>query len=247
MTSRLTQLAVDAVGIARLTMRDDARRNALSIEMVAELEERLAELRANPSVKVVILAGSDEYFSTGANRAVLDDLTSSRIKPRDLLLPRCLLDVEVPIVAAMAGHAIGGGLVLGICCDITVAARESRYGATFMQYGFTPGLGSTLLLEYAMGSALAHEMLLTGRTFRGTHFENRGAFNHVVPRSDVCRRALTIARDLADKPRLPLVTLKCALSSRKRALFEAARTQEALMHDITFATADVTRRIDELE
>ena len=159
MTPSLTDFAVESSGVAILTMRDERRKNALSFEMVAEIEQRVAVLQHDDRVKVLVLSGTDEYFSTG-DRAVLDRLATRQVKPRDLLLPRALLDVPVPIVAAMAGHAVGGGLALGICADITIAARESRYGATFMQYGFTPGMGLTLLLEHVIGPALAHELLL---------------------------------------------------------------------------------------
>jgi len=240
----LTKLELDA-GVAVLTMRDPARKNALSLEMVQELEERVAALAHDDSVKTVILAGLDEYFSTGANREVLEQIISGTATPRDLLLPRALLDVPVPVVAAMAGHAIGGGLALGVCADITVIARESRYGASFINYGFTPGMGLTRLLEHLLGNALAHEMLLTGQAFRGSHFEGKG-FNYVLPRKDVMAKALEIASILAEKPRLSLVTLKLSLSSKKREQFEAARTTECLMHQITLSLPDVERLIREM-
>ena len=243
----LTELSIDGAGIATLTMCDRAGANALSFEMAAELEIRLANVQADPRIKVLILAGTDEHFSTGANRAVLGELVAGRASPRDLLLPRLLLDVPVPVIAAMAGHAVGGGLALALCADITIAARESRYGATFMRYGFTPGMGTTRLLEHAVGPALAHEMLLTARTFRGTHFLNGRAFNYVLPRGEVASRAVDLAQDLAEKPRLPLVLLKTALSRHKRELFEAARTEESVMHEATFGTPEVARLIAELE
>ena len=247
MTATLTDLAIDPCGIGVLTMRDVRGKNALSLEMVAELESRIGVVQAREDLKVLVLAGTDEYFSTGANRSVLEAIVSGRIAPRDLLLPRLLLDIRVPVIAAMAGHAIGGGLALGICADVTVAARESRYGATFMRYGFTPGLGLTLLLEHAMGPALAHELLLTGTTFRGSRFERHGAFTYVLPRSQVAAKAMAVAAELAARPRLPLVMLKTALSRRKRELFEAARTHETVMHEATFATPDVARLIEELD
>jgi polyketide biosynthesis enoyl-CoA hydratase PksI len=227
-------------------MCDAARKNALSLQMVEELEERMSELGRDESIKTIILAGLDEYFSTGANREVLEHLVSGKSTPRDLLLPRTMLDVPVPVVSAMAGHAIGGGLALGICADVTVIALESRYSASFINFGFTPGLGMTRLLEHLLGSALAHEMLLTGQAFRGSHFERRGGFNYVLPRKDVMTKAREVAAILAEKPRLSLVTLKTSLSSKKRELFESARSTEMLMHHITFSLPDVERLIQEM-
>ncbi|HZP49401.1 MAG TPA: polyketide synthase [Vicinamibacterales bacterium] len=247
MSASLTDLTIDGCGIGTLTLRDANGKNALSVELVAELESRIDEVRARAELKVLVMTGTDDYFCTGANRAVLQAIVAGRVAPGDLLLPRRLLDIPVPVIAAMAGHAIGGGLALGICADITIAARESRYGATFMRYGFTPGMGMTSLLEHAMGPPLAHELLLTGATYRGTRFERHGAFTYVLPRSAVAAKAQAIAAELAARPRTPLVLLKAALSRRKRELFERARTHERVMHDATFGTAEVARLIEDLE
>ena len=244
--SGITELRVDAAGVAVLAMRDLPRKNALSLDMVQELDERFDAIAHDETIKAVVLAGLDEYFSTGANRQVLEHIISNKAAPRDLLLPRTLLDAPVPVIAAMAGHAIGGGLALGICADITVISRESRYGASFMNYGFTPGMGITRLLEHLLGHALAHEMLLTGRAFRGSHFEGRGGFNYVLPRKDVMSKALEIASIIAEKPRVSLVALKLSLSSRKRELFEAARSTECLMHQISFSLPDAELLIGEM-
>jgi len=246
MDGPLTHFEVDADGIALLTMRDPAPKNALSLAMVEELEARCREISRDERIKVLIVTGLDEYFSTGADREMLEQLLSGKVPPRDLLLPRILLDVPAPMIAAMSGHAIGGGLALGICADLTVIARESRYAANFMQYGFTPGLGTTRLLEHLLGPSLAHEMLLTGRAFRGSHFEGKPGFNYVLPRQDVLQKAYEMASMLAEKPRTSLLTLKFTLSARKRELFEAARSSESLMHQITFPLPDVERLIREL-
>jgi len=245
MNGHLTHFEVDADGIALLAMRDPERKNALSLEMVQELEALCGEIAHHESIKVLILTGTDEYFSTGADRQVLEQLLSGKVTPRDLLLPRTLLDIPAPVIAAMSGHAIGGGLALGLCADLTVLARESRYAANFMNYGFTPGLGTTRLLEHLLGPSLAHEMLLTGQAFRGSHFEGRPGFNYVLPRQDVLKKAFDLASIIAEKPRASLSSLKFTLSARKRELFEAARSSETLMHQITFPLPEVERLIRE--
>lgn len=245
MSGHVTDLTVDATGIAVLTMCDERRQNALSIEMVEEIERRCAAIAQDDRVKAVIVAGTPEYFSTGADREVLEELAAGRVKPGDLLLPRVLLDIPVPVVAAMEGHTLGGGLALAVCADVTIAARESRYGATFMRYGFTPGLGLTALLELVVGQPVAHEMLLTGDTFRGSRFERTGGFTHVLPRTEVLPKARAIAAALAEKPRAPLAALKQTLSARKRELFEAARADECLMHQLSFPTSDVRQLLAE--
>ena len=245
MNGPLTHFEVDADGIGLLAMRDSERKNALSLAMVEELEARCSEISHHDSIKVLIVTGTDEYFSSGADREVLRLLLSGKATPRDLLLPRALLDIPAPVIAAMSGHAIGGGLALGICADLIVLARESRYAANFMNYGFTPGLGTTRLLEHFLGPSLAHEMLLTGQAFRGSHFEGKSGFNYILPQQDVLKKAYAVASIIAEKPRASLLSLKFTLSARKRELFEAARSSETLMHQITFPLPDVERLLRE--
>jgi enoyl-CoA hydratase/carnithine racemase len=105
----------------------------------------------------------------------------------------------------------------------------------------------TRMLEYTMGPSLAHELLLTGATFRGSRFERHGAFNYVLPRGEVGAKAMAIAADLAARPHAALRMLKATLSRSKRALFEEARATENVMHTATFGTPDVARLIQELE
>jgi polyketide biosynthesis enoyl-CoA hydratase PksI len=247
MTYQITGLEIDETGIAVLTMRDAARKNALSFQMARELYERIDAIAHDERIRVVVISGLDEYFSTGADREVLEHFLSTKTALHDLLRPPALLDVPVPVISAMAGHAIGGGLALGICADITIIARESRYCASFINYGFTPGMGITRILEHAVGAAVANEMLLTGRAYRGSHFDGRGGFNYILPRKEVMSKALEIASIIAEKPRPTLAMLKCSLASRKRELFEAARAAECLMHQISFGLPEVESLIRELE
>jgi polyketide biosynthesis enoyl-CoA hydratase PksI len=241
----LTNLETPEDGIALLTLCDPASKNALSREMVQELEARFQEVAGNPGFRVMVLGGSPEIFCSGASREVLEEILAGSIAPSELLLPRTLLDVPVPVIAAMAGHALGGGLALGLYADIILIARESRYGANFMDYGFTPGMGVTRLLTDFAGPNLAQEMLLTGRSFRGAHFEGRGNANYILPGESVLAKALEVAALCAEKPRRSLIALKTELSARKRESFEAARSREILMHQLTFDQPEVRALIAE--
>jgi polyketide biosynthesis enoyl-CoA hydratase PksI len=141
----------------------------------------------------------------------------------------------------MAGHATGGGFALGLAADIVVMAEESRYGFTFMNLGFTPGMGTTALCEHVLSPAVAHELLYTGELRRGARFAGSG-INHVVPRHDVERVAFDVASRIAEKPRQSIAALKRTLSLPRRQAFEQSITHESLMHQITFAAA--TSRIE---
>jgi polyketide biosynthesis enoyl-CoA hydratase PksI len=154
-----------------------------------------------------------------------------------------LLDIPVPTIAAMEGHAIGGGLALGLCADIILIGRESRYGCGFMNLGFTPGMGTTRLLEVVVSPPIAHEMLYGGEPLKGAHFEGRSGFNYILPRRQVRPKALELAQRIAEKPRVALLALKQVLSSPKRVAYERSRAGETLMHRISLGQPDISRLI----
>lgn len=232
-------------GVAIVEMRDEVGRNALSEPFVVDLLDALRRAGGWRGSKVLVLLGLPDAFSGGASREVLENLAGGALAPSDLLLSKALLDVPVPTIAAMEGHALGGGLALGLCADIVLIARESRYGCPFMNMGFTPGMGITRLLEHVLSPAIAHEMLFTGEALKGSHFEGRSGFNYILPRIDVRPRALELAARIAEKPRLALATLKQTLATPKRQAFESAHAVETLMHQVTLAQPEVRHLIEE--
>lgn len=242
--SRLVSIATDEAGICTVLMRDEANRNAFSERFVEELRECLDGAADDLSVKAVILRGLPDVFAAGATREMLGRLARGEIPPTDIVLTKSLLDVPVPTIAALEGHATGGGLALGFAADIIVCAKESRYGASFMNMGFTPGMGITSLLEHALSPAVAHEMLFTGEFRKGSELGSRGGINHVLPRASVLSKAYDIASQIAEKPRRSLELLKRTLSVTRRKKFEESRTVESLMHAITFSQSDIVERIE---
>ncbi|MEO8551681.1 MAG: polyketide synthase [Kofleriaceae bacterium] len=221
-------------GVATVTMMDAARANALTHAVVGELERAFAALGRDLAVRAIVLAGLPEVFSSGAAPEVIADLVAGRRDGGELLLPRVLLDCPLPCIAAMAGYAIGGGFALGMAADLVVLGAESRYCLNFLELGFTPGMGTTRLLEHALSPAIAHELLYTGEARRGRDLARTGV-NHVVPAGEVLARAHDLAVRIAGKPRDALCAVKRVLSLPRRQEFELARTQETLMHALSFA------------
>jgi polyketide biosynthesis enoyl-CoA hydratase PksI len=238
-------LEVDAEGIAVLHMRDVEGKNAFSRGFVDQLMARFDELLADDRVKVCVIAGLDEVFCAGGDREVLLSLADGKVAPYDLKLTRALLEVPIPTIAAMAGPAVGGGLIFGLSCDVVVLGRESRYGCNFLDMGFTPGMGTTQLLQVAVGDYVAAEMMFGCQYFRGSHFEQRGNVNYVVPSASVMETSMKVAARFADKPRFALEMLKRTLSLPRRRAFEDARTIESLMHEICFSHPETAERIRE--
>jgi enoyl-CoA hydratase/carnithine racemase len=212
------------------------------------LVEAVQHLCARKDLQVVILEGGTRYFSAGASR---EALTSGEDATRILAyvpeLPRQLLTIPVPTIAAMTGHAIGGGLMLGLWCDLTLWAGESLYGANFMDLGFTPGMGSTVVLEEVMVAALARELLYTGRCMKGHELKAAGVpFTHaILPRAQVSPRALALAQEIAEKPQAALRLLRQTLSARRRARLEQAILAETAMHQDVFAREETVQEITE--
>ena len=241
---RLVSLKVREDGVWDVVMADKVAKNAFGEAFVSELEEVLAYVCQDRTVKVVVLRGLSEVFAAGAPRELLQRLARGDVVPTDIALSKAMLDVPVPTIAAMQGHATGGGLALGLCADIVVMARESRYGASFMNMGFTPGMGMTRLLEHVLSPAIAQELLYTGEFRKGAEFIGAAGINYILPKSQVCAKAQEVAARIAEKPRCSLELLKRTLSVRRRQAFEESRTLEAMMHSISFMQDEIRDRIE---
>jgi polyketide biosynthesis enoyl-CoA hydratase PksI len=242
---RCVSLVVDERGIGVMTMADADGTNAMSERFVRDLLAALGRAALDPTLRVLVLAGTRDVFSSGASLEMLRALARGEVLPTDIVLAKAVLDLPVPVIAAMEGHAVGGGLALGLAADIVIIARESRYGASFMNMGFTPGMGMTRLLEHVVSPAIAAELLFSGELRKGAWFEGRSGFNAVLPRADVMPRALEVAARVADKPRAALEMLKRTLSIGRRRTFEETHTLESLMHRVSFSAPDLLARIED--
>jgi len=241
------KLSAEPSGISTLKMDDAQARNVFSSGFIAEFLEALDELERGRRTRVLILCGLPEVFCGGAEKQGLLDLCEGKAAVRDLVIGERLLDLPFPVIAAMEGHAIGGGLAVGFCCDMVIAARESRYGAVFMSLGFTPGMGCTTLLAELVGPFLASEMMFTGKRFRGSELEGRGThINYILPRAQVMPKARDLAEQIAEKDIRSLALLRHALCVKKKKLLVDARHQEDLMHRISFSFPETRRTIQEL-
>ncbi len=239
------QLAVNEDGIATVMLCDRGGKNELSEEVVHELLATLETLAQSTTAKVAVFVGYPEVFCAGASKEMLQAILTHKVAPTDILLSKSVLDLPIPTIAAMEGHAIGGGLALGLCADLIVMAKESRYGCSFMNMGFTPGMGVTAILEHVLSRAMAHELMYTGQPLRGHHFEGKSGINYVLPRSNVRAKAFELAERIAEKPRTSLETLKRVLSLPRRQAFESTRTLESMMHKISFDDPEVRKLIEE--
>ncbi len=232
-------------GIAELWLCDAGDNNVFSRAFVDELLARMGELSRDDTAKVCVVRGLPEVFCAGGDRGLLLELAEGSLPPYDLELTRTLLELPIPTIAAMEGHAVGGGLTFGLACDMVVMAQESRYGTNFMDLGFTPGMGTTRLLQFAMGEYVAAEMMYGCQYFKGRQLEGKAQINAIVPKAEVLAKARKIAARFTDKPRFAIEMLKRQLALPRRLAFEEARTSEALMHQVCFAAPETRERIRE--
>jgi polyketide biosynthesis enoyl-CoA hydratase PksI len=230
-------------GIVQISMCDRERKNTFSPALIEGLVGAFDGIARRDNAKVVILTGYDSYFCSGGTQESLLALHAGKAKFTDVNLYGLALDCRVPVIAAMQGHGIGGGFVMGLYADLVLLSRESIYTTNFMNYGFTPGMGATLIVPQKLGLPLAEEMLFTARNYRGEELKQRGIPFSVLPRAEVLAEALALARQLAEKPRGALIELKNRLAASLRERLPEVIAQELAMHDRTFHGAEVKDRI----
>ena len=230
--------------IAIIKMCDKLGKNSFSDSFVLELEAIIDKVSNHDEVKVVLLSGLPDIFCSGADLETLKNLTRGNIQPTDIKLAKLLLDIPIPVISVMQGHAIGGGLALGLCADIVILSEESRYGCSFMNMGFTPGMGITKLMEHYMTPSVAHEMMYTGINKKGSELKTKTNFNYILPKKDVGNVAQNLCSIIAEKPKKSLMLLKRYLSISRRQIFEETFSIESMMHEISFNQKDI---LDNLE
>lgn len=239
----VVHLRKHGAAIAVIEMADHAGRNTFTRALVAGLGDVLGRIAADPDIKVVVIHGYDSVFCAGGTLEELLTLVEHKVTFDAHSFYRTLLDCEVPVIAAMQGHALGGGLVFGLYADLVVLSQESLYSANFMKYGFTPGMGATVLLPLKLGVPLASEMMFAARGYHGGTLRERGLTFPVVPRAEAVVTALKLAEDLADKSAVALRLLKRALNERLLRDLPAAVAREKAMHEMSFAQPDIAGRI----
>lgn len=236
--------------IALVIMQDVVNKNTFTKELIYGLIEKFTEAEKNENCKVIILTGYGNYFACGGTKEDLIRISEGKIDFTDSAGERNMyslpLDCKLPVISAMQGHALGGGFALGLFADFVLMAKESVYQASFMKYGFTPGFGATGIFPQKLGIALAEEILLTAKAFRGEELSKRGIPFAVYKRDQVLEHAIELARDISKKPKDSLILLKAHLvASIKEALPEIIQ-KELAMHDRTFHKKEVIACINNL-
>ena len=235
-----------AVGVARLNRLE--AHNALAAELTDELAALLEAWDADPEVRCVVIAGSDEVFASGGDIEALhthslsDALAQSGVNSFWARLAAC----RVPLLAAVSGYALGGGLELALACDLVVAAEGSELGQPEIMLGLIPGGGGTQRLARAVGKHRAMELVLTGRRIDAAEAARIGLVNRVAPKRRWLEEALDLARTVAERPPLAARLAKQAILAAGETSLSAGLDQERRLFELALATEDRVEGVNAL-
>jgi enoyl-CoA hydratase/carnithine racemase len=239
--------------LAVLTLNRPDRLNAITGQTMAEIGEALARIQADDAVRVGIITGAGRGFCAGGDRKE----TAARLArgeafahgrgghvPRPFYRAQFLFTtLDKPMIAAVNGPAVGGGLDLALWCDVRLASERARFGELYIDRGLVPDMGGLYLLPRLVGYAKAAELLLTGEILDAAEALRIGLVNHVVPHEELMERARAMAAKIASKPAGGVRATKRALArllapdwERDGDYHEALQAQ--LLHGSDFREAD---------
>ncbi|MFZ0889531.1 MAG: enoyl-CoA hydratase-related protein, partial [Candidatus Binataceae bacterium] len=204
----LKNLSFEKAAIATLTVNRPAALNALNRRVLEEIAQVLRDVRHDPAVRVLIVTGvGDRAFVAGADIAAMAEMSAveglefSRLGHRVM---QTFEDLSIPVIAAVNGFALGGGLELALACDLIIAGEKARFGQPEINLGLIPGFGGTQRLPHRIGHARACELIMTGEMIDAKTALELRLVNAVVPSAELIEAARKLAAKLAAKSALAL-------------------------------------------
>jgi enoyl-CoA hydratase len=225
------------VGVIRLN-RPQAL-NALSLVLKDELLAAAEKFDADPGIGCLVVTGSERAFAAGADIKEMSDKSYIDMFGSDYAADyERLARVRKPIIAAVAGFALGGGCELAMMCDLIIAADNAKFGQPEIKLGVIPGIGGTQRLTRAVGKAKAMDLILTGRMMDAAEAERSGLVARVVPAADLMAESMKVAEAIAAMSRPSVLAAKEAVNrSFETSLAEGLRFERRVFHAL-FATRD---------
>ena len=227
-----------------LAMNHPETRNALTGNTaVDEFVQACAEVQADRSIRALIITGEGPVFSSGGNVKDMQKYFQQTLSPEPIReeyrkgiqrLPKALYNLDVPVIAAINGPAVGAGLDLTCMCDIRIASETATFAESFVKVGIVPGDGGAWLLPRAVGMSKASEMAFTGDALNAQEALACGLVSRVVPAGELLETALAVARRIASNPGAVLRMTKRLLREGERAtlesLLEISASYQAIAH-----------------
>ncbi|WP_319533244.1 enoyl-CoA hydratase [uncultured Cohaesibacter sp.] len=226
-------------GVGLITLNRPKALNALSSELIAEVSRALDGFEEDDKIGVIVITGSEKAFAAGADIKEMATKTYMEAYLEDFIAPwdrvsKC----RKPVIAAVAGYALGGGCELAMMCDFILAAETAKFGQPEITLGVMPGAGGSQRLTRFIGKSKAMEMCLTGRMMDAEEAERCGLVSRIIPADELVEEAVKVAKKIADFS-LPIVmmTKESINRSYETTLSEGLRFERRLFHSM-FATED---------
>ncbi|MBI1943696.1 MAG: enoyl-CoA hydratase [Betaproteobacteria bacterium] len=226
--------------VALITLNRPRQMNALNPRLMQELGAALYGFDADDGVGAIVITGNDKAFAAGADIGVMKDYGFMDAFKADYITRdwEHIRNVRKPVIAAVAGYALGGGCELAMMCDIVIAAESARFGQPEINLGTFPGSGGTQRLPRAVGKAKAMDLCLTARMMDAAEAERSGLVSRVVPAARLMEEAMTVAEKIASYS-LPVAMMAKEAINRayETTLAEGVRFERRLFH-AAFALED---------
>jgi enoyl-CoA hydratase/carnithine racemase len=231
------------VAVCRLN-RPEAR-NALSPELMGELARALESFDADPEIRCIVIAGSDDVFAAGADIKAMRErsFTEALYHPAAAFWKR-LGEVKTPMLAAVSGWALGGGCELALACDLIVASPSAEFGQPEITLGIIPGGGGTQRLARVLGRQRAMELVLTGRRIDARQAHELGLVNVVTSKKRWLQEAMELAQTVARRPPIAARLAKQAVNAADETALSAGLEAERRLYELAMATEDRIEGMD---
>ncbi len=228
----------DRVGL--VTLNRPKAMNALNDALMDELGSALRAFDGNEAITAIVITGSEKAFAAGADIAAMKDWSYMDVFKADYITRNWeeIKRIRKPVIAAVAGYALGGGCELAMMCDIIIAGDNARFGQPEIKLGIIPGAGGTQRLPRAVGKAKAMDLVLTARMMDAQEAERAGLVSRVVPAAAVLQEALAAGKAIAQFSLPSVLMAKEAVQRAYEApLTEGLMYERRLFHSL-FASAD---------
>ena len=199
--------------LGNLTLNRQNANNALDLETSKEIYEGFKELELDSSVSVILIQGNQKFFSPGADIKELSQLDSNSAETKGLFnFFDKIKEIKIPIIAAVEGYALGGGMELALICDIIIASKEAKFGQPEVNLGLMPGIGGTQRLKHYLGKHNANYLCLSGEMISAQRAYELGLVSILLEKNNFSEEARKIAQKIAEKPKSSLIEIKKLIS-----------------------------------
>ena len=225
------------VGI--VTLNRPQALNALSRALIGEIADAVAAFDADDGIGAILLTGAERAFAAGADiKEMADPVFAAAYFEAHAGALEKIATAQKPLIAAVSGFALGGGMELAMIADIIIASDTAKFGQPEITLGIIPGMGGTQRLPRAVGKARAFDLILTGRQIDAAEAERIGIVSRVVPAAELAATALGLAEKIAALPLPALIAAKRAINTAwELPLSEGIRAEQRLFHGL-FSTED---------